>query len=292
MKYAIIDIGSNSIRYMEEDRSCRKTITTRLGSGLAKTGMISAESLKRSVSVIAALADDARHAGYIPEAYATSAVRDCKNREEVLKAIYEASGVMPRVLTGEEEADFAFSAAVQPSEKGLIDIGGASTEIVTRDFSRSFPVGCVRGRDIALMETGAENCDDNWPAQRKTLEDYMDKLFDFPNPDFSPCVGVGGSITTLAALNLKLSGFEPKQVHNSVLTRPALEEEISLLCRLGDKRREHPILKKRHDVILYGAALLAYLMDRFKLDSLRVSLRDGMDGYLMHLCSERDSCAG
>ena len=285
MKYAIIDIGSNSIRYMEEDRPLKETVTTRLGAGLAKTGLIGTESLKKSVSVIAALADKARHAGYMPRAYATSAVRDCKNREEVLNAISEAAGLMPEVLTEKEEAAYAFSGAVN-NEKGLIDIGGASTEIASRDFAKSFPVGCVRGRDIALMATGAENCDDNWPAQRRMLGNYMNDLFDFPVPALSPCVGVGGSITTLAALNLNLSGFEPKSVHGSFLTRTALEEEISLLCRLGEKRREEPVLKKRHDVILYGAALLAYLMDRLELDSLRVSLRDGMDGYLMHLRSE------
>ena len=283
-KYAVIDIGSNSIRYMEEDRHARRTITTRLGSGLAETGCIGAESLEKSASVIAALADNARHAGYVPAAYATSAVRDCKNRSEVLNTIYKASGIMPEVLSEQSEAAFAFSGAVC-TEKGLIDIGGASTEIAAHGFAKSFPAGCVRCRDIALKETGARSCDENWQAQRKFLTEYMDRLFDFQPPCLSPCVGVGGSITTLSALNLKLSGFDAGQVHNSFLTRGALEEEISLLCRLGEKRRENPLLKKRHDVILYGAALLAYFMDRLELDSLRVSLRDGMDGYLMYLHS-------
>lgn len=289
MKYAVIDIGSNSVRYLEEDKKRKLTVTTRLGDGLAATGIINGERLKKSVSVIAAFADNARHAGYTPVAYATSAVRDCRNREEALDAVYKASGLTPEVLSEEDEASCAFAGAVQ-DENGLIDIGGASAEIAARGFTKSFPIGCVRGRDIAFIMTGAKSCDENWPLQRRALTDYMNAHFDIPMPALSPCVGVGGSITTLAALNLRLSGFEAASVHGSELTRKALEEEISYLLSLGEKRREHPLLKARHDIILYGAAVLAYFMDASSLDKLRVSLKDGMEGYIMKLrAAERKS---
>ena len=75
-RFAVIDIGSNSIRYMTADDNGKKlTVTTRLGSGLAETGLLNEERMAHSIRVIAAMAANARHAGYTPIAYATSAVR-------------------------------------------------------------------------------------------------------------------------------------------------------------------------------------------------------------------------
>lgn len=283
-RYAVIDIGSNSIRYMPDGGDNKLTVTTRLGSGLASTGRLGGETMTRSVRVIAAMADNARHAGFTPVAYATSAVRDAENREEFLEKVYASSRVMPDVLSGEREAEYAFRAATG-GRGGLIDIGGASMQLVTASFRRSFPIGCVRGRDIALSRTGSRDCDDDFPSQRAVIGTYIGGLTCGKNalPEegtMLPCTGVGGSITTLGALAQGLDTFDKRRVHGKKLTRETLEELIGVLGLLGKKRRNHPLLTIRHDVILYGAAILAKAMDLNGIDVLTVSTRDGLEGYL------------
>ena len=283
-RYAAIDVGSNSVRYMEEGRPDVLTVTTRLGSGLADTGRLAEATMARSVRVIAAMANNARRAGYTPVAYATSAVRDAENRAEFLERVYEASGVMPEVLSGEREAEYAFRAATD-GKGGLIDIGGGSMQLVTAFFRRSYPIGCVRGRDIALASAGKTDCDDDFPAQRAAVGAYIDGLVSGPGAlpekgSMLPLTGVGGSITTLGALCLDLGAFDKSRVHGSVIGRERLEDVIGVLSALGEKRREHPLLRVRHDVILYGAAILAKAMDLMEIPSLTVSTRDGLDGYI------------
>ena len=84
---AVIDIGSNSIRYAAGRNGKKLVITTRLGSGLAQTGRLDEERMEKSISVISALASNARHSGYIPFAYATSAVRDASNKAEFVNRL-------------------------------------------------------------------------------------------------------------------------------------------------------------------------------------------------------------
>ena len=283
-RFACIDIGSNSIRYMTEDDDRKLTVTTRLGSGLAETGKLAESAMRRSIRVIAAMADNARHAGYIPVAYATSAVRDAANREEFLARVYEASRVMPDVLSGEREAEYAYTAATN-GVGGLIDIGGASMQLVTANFRRSYPIGCVRGRDIALTATGCRDCDDDFPRQREAIGAHIDGLTAGPgglpvNGTMLPAIGVGGTITTLGALAQGLNVYDKSRVHGRELTRTKLEELIAVLRALGANRRNHPLLRIRHDVILYGAAILAKAMDLNGIEKLTVSTRDGIEGYL------------
>lgn len=281
--YAVIDIGSNSIRYMTADSGGRKlTVTTRLGSGLAETGLLNEHRMAHSIRVIAAMADNARHAGYTPIAYATSAVRDCNNREEFLSRVYEESGVMPDVLSGEREAGYAYAAATN-GRGGLIDVGGASMQLVTADFRKSCPIGCVRGRDIAQKKTGMPDCDSDFPAQRRAITECVTELTGDALPKqgtMLPCTGVGGTITTLGALAQGLETYDKSRVHGTVLTREKLEELIDVLSRMGGGRKLLPLLTVRHDVILYGAAILAAAMDINGIRELTVSTRDGLEGYL------------
>lgn len=260
----------------------RLTVTTRLGQGIAATGMLSEERMKKSVSVIAALSANARHAGFMPAAYATSAVRDAKNQVEFLDAVERSCGVRPDVLSGEREAMYAYAAATG-GEGGLIDIGGASMQIACGGFAQSFPIGCVRGRDIALGETGAVDCDDGWEEQQEALKRYFYSIVRTPRLRIESCAGVGGTITTLAAWKLGLKRFDAKTVDGCELEADDVKRMIAEFSTLGSGRRQCNLLTKRHDVILYGAAILDFAMDALKVNKIRVSIRDGLDGYLDYL---------
>lgn len=282
-KYAIIDIGSNSVRYME-GLGDKRVYTTRLGSGLAASGTLSCESMAKSIDVIRTLAFEARSHGLEPVAYATSAVRDAANGAQFAAEVERECGVKVDVLSGEREAKYAFVGALgHDAGGGVIDIGGASMQIVTASFGRSYPVGCVRGGDIARATIGAADCDTNPLLQRQAIIDYMRGVVALPRIRIDRVTGVGGTITTLAALNIGLTEFDAEAVQSSFIQREDVERLIFSLIDMGAARKENPLLIKRHDVILYGAYILAEAMDMLFISRISVSCRDGMEGYLAYV---------
>lgn len=285
MNKAVIDIGSNSIRYAAEKGGRlpdKEIYTTRLGLGLSETGRLMDKTMEKSLVVLRALGKRARDAGYDPAAYATSAVRDAENGREFAERIERECGYPVRILTGEEEARFAFLGAV--GESGaydtMLDIGGASMQIVTESIGASFRAGCVRCGDIARKATGAPDCDTAWRDQRAAVVRYMDGIVKLPDIAIRSLVGVGGTITTLAALRAGLTDFSAEAVEKTVLTREDVDRLIERLAAMGPARREHPLLTKRHDVILYGAYILHHAMELIGAFSMRVSCEDGMEGFL------------
>lgn len=284
MKYAVIDIGSNSIRFMIQGRRDKLVITTRLAEGLARTGRLCESNMNKSNSVISALVNNARHMGLKPVAYATSAVRDAENKEDFIDRIKEDCNLVVDVLSGEREASYAFNAAAKHGE-GLIDIGGGSFQIVTGQMRKSFPLGCVRGKDIAV-ELGVESCDERWNEQRALLTENVKgflKGFEYKANDW---LGVGGTITCLAAYSHGLESYDDDLVDRTKLTRNRIEMLIEEISLLGAKRQAEPMLAKRHDVILYGAAILIGIMDAIGIESITVRTVDGMEGYLDYIVKE------
>lgn len=283
-KYAVIDIGSNSIRCMFEGSGNKHSLTMRLGEGLAETGKLDNARAKQSAFVVAEYAKLARSNGFTPLAYATSAVRDAENRNDFIELVKLAAGIGIDVLSGEREAEYAYRAAAKDGG-GLIDIGGASMQFSSADFKKSYPIGCVRGRDIALQLTGTNNCDDDFSSQRLALRGYADELI---SPDFNalnsarfePLVGVGGSITSLVSLAVDFKNADKRLAHGKSMSYTQLGELIRELCKLESKRSLHPVLAKRHDVILYGAVLLERAMEILDVYEITSSIVDGLDGYL------------
>lgn len=284
--FAVIDIGSNSIRYAEEREGRlrgKRVITTRLGSGLSKTGRLAPETMERSLCVLRGLAEEARAKGLAPRAYATSAVRDAENGREFAERVGRECGCPVEILTGGEEARYAFLGASSGGRAfdGMLDIGGASMQIVTEDHAVSFPAGCVRCADIAREAANAPDCDYAWKLQREAVRGYIARLTEgYDPPRIRRLVGVGGTITTLAALETGLEAFDVQAVESRVLTRESVEAMISRLAEMGGGRRLHPLLRERHDVILYGAYILACALELIGAERMGVSCSDGMEGYL------------
>lgn len=278
-EYAIIDVGSNSIRFWHPKAKNKLIVTTRLGEGLAATGVLSEINMKKSKSVITAMATNARHMGLVPVGYATSAVRDAENGRDFIDDVFLASGVRIEILSGEREAEYAFKAACE-NGCGLIDIGGASFQLVSENFKMSFPLGCVRGRDIALSRANAANCDENWQVQYEIIKARAFELMkDIQVPKLDGWIGVGGTITCLAAFKLKLKTFEPRFVDSAIITHEELIQLIRQLAALGNARKNDPMLIDRHDVILYGAAILDAIMTHMNIERVKISTRDGIEGY-------------
>lgn len=277
-KKAAVDIGSNSIRYLGPNGE-RRLITTRLAEGLINTKKLSDASIERSILALTQLKALALEQGAEPFAYATSAVRDARfgTRELFLE---RAEQIMPvRVLSGEEEAEFALLGAGVEAGDGLIDIGGGSCQLVTEGFAFSAPIGCVRAKDIC------DETDATFEAMRSAVFKQCEGLFRFPRIRIPKWVGVGGTITTLGALSLSLNEYDASAVDKSTLTLERVEELARALCSMGDEeRRKIPLLIKRHDVIVPGTLVLLYAMQGMNMRELSPRQADGLDGYYKYIC--------
>lgn len=274
-QFAVIDIGSNSVRLMlgtERDGravSLEKTLcTTRLAKDLSETHMLRTDRIEASVLAIGRYAEIAAGFGIPVLAYATSAVRDAENRTAFLREVKERTGVDVRVLSGAEEGKLAFS-AVTGGEGTVFDIGGGSFQIVTSDCSRSFPCGCVRAK---------ERCDASDPTiLQRELFAWMDARAGICETVPAPVYGVGGTITSIGALLAGQTQFDVTRL--SEITRSSLDGLIRRLGAVSEaERMRHPLLLERGDVILQGAVILRYLMVRTHTNTVYPSDRDGMEG--------------
>ena len=283
MRIGVLDIGSNSIRSMTAARdggnvlySDKRVYTTRLAEGLFATGRLSDARMEQSVAVIERFCEEMQTAGAPVYAYATSAVRDATNRDAFLTRV-RALGVQVAVLTGEEEARYAFSAATG-GIGGMLDIGGGSTQLVTGRNAVSVPLGCVRAKDLC---GGAVSLADI----RAALLPVLDTSFSLGAfHDVSPWTGVGGTITTLGAYAQNCQTYDKRAAAGATLPRETLEDALIRLDGVPPERRaDIPLLKRRYDVILHGGAILLYILETLGIESLRVSDADGLEGYASHI---------
>ena len=280
---AVIDIGSNSVRLMlKEGSSVRKTLeTTRLSQGLDGSGKLLPEAMERTARAIADFVRQAREAGADPLLFATEAVRKAENGRDFCELVRARTGARIEVLTGEQEAlcGYLGGAAAFSDAEGLctVDIGGASTELTSGRngrpvFLTSLPLGVVRladacGRDRKRTEARIANelarCEKVPPAAR--------------------LLAVGGTATTLAAVDLALPVYDPKRVHGHFLSLPALKAWADRLFSLeiGDIRALPGMEPKRADVIAGGAALLAAVTEFLGFEGCTVSESDNMEGFLL-----------
>ena len=287
---AILDIGSNSVRFALLDRDDggaffvpggRKEIaTTRLGKGLDQTSRLSAGAMEATVAACLRFCDKAEAAEAPAYAYATSAVRDAVNRQELLDALKAACPYIGiYLLSGEEEGRLAYRGAMGGQAGTLIDIGGGSAQVVTPQWSVSFPTGCVRAQDLCPEDTLVR--------MRDTIYAWLSDRVSLPGPAEAPFFGVGGTITTLGALLLQQERFDGSQLATLRITPELLEALLLRLSALGDEQRaKMPLLVRRHDVILQGGLILSWFMENLPVKALTPTDRGGMEGFAMWLAEK------
>jgi exopolyphosphatase/guanosine-5'-triphosphate,3'-diphosphate pyrophosphatase len=271
---AAVDLGTNTTRLLvgrvdggQVEEVHRESRITRLGEGVDSRRRLLPVPIAR---VRNALSDYRRTAESLGAErtllVATSAVRDAENGEAFLGEIEWSYGFATQLLSGDEEAELTRRGVGDLTAATLlVDIGGGSTELVLDGFSTSLPLGSVR-----FTERHGEDAE-------ASIEDARSLL-----PELEPegAVGVAATITSLAALDLGLEAYDRARVHGHFLTRDGAHAQRERLAALSlDERRRVPGLEpERAPVIVAGAAILLAILDRYGLDSIRVSERDLLDG--------------
>ena len=282
MRVGVVDLGTNSTRLLVADvdgeqveEVSRRTVITRLGEGVDGRRKLLPLPVAR---VRNALSDYRRELEQLGAervlAIGTSAIRDAENGEAFLGEIEWSYGFATRLLSGDEEAELtrrgvANGRAVD-DDTLVLDVGGGSTELITAAERMSIDVGSVRLTERHLHSD---------PPTTEELEAAARTVWvELPPLDASDAIGVAGTVTTLAAL--ELGGYDPGRVHGHRLTREGVG---SLLARLASlplaERRSLPGLEPdRAPVIVGGALVVREVLDRYGLDGLEASERDLLHG--------------
>lgn len=302
-RVASIDIGTNSTRLLvaEVDGLGLTTLErlmriTRLGQGVDETRGLDPAAVDRTVTVLREYRDvidrfgvDATHI----RVAATSASRDAANSDEFFDAVESTVGVRPELLSGEEEARLSFLGATSDlaPEQGpflVFDLGGGSTEFVLGTTgpdgeiigSRSTDVGCVRLTERFLQSdppppedlTAAISYTESW------LDDVMISIPQ--HADAKTVVGLAGTVSTVAAVEIGLATYDRDQIHHFVLTKAAVEDVFRTLAteKRADRIHNPGLEEARADVIVGGCCALVAIFRRFALDEVLVSEADILDG--------------
>ncbi len=211
-------------------------------------------------------------------AVGTSAIRDSENGEAFLGEVEWSYGFTTRLLSGDEEAHLVFRGATTgrtvADDTLVVDIGGGSTELVTGDgFHVSLDLGCVRLTERFLGSdppTGEEL--DACAAHIRSL---------LPAPlTHDHAIGVAGTVTTLAALDLGLEEYDSERVQGHRIAAAAAAGLLEGLAGLPvEERKRVPALEpERAPVIVAGALILRELLDWAGLDEIEASERDLLHG--------------
>jgi exopolyphosphatase / guanosine-5'-triphosphate,3'-diphosphate pyrophosphatase len=295
-RVAVIDMGSNSFRlvlFQYEPGSWWSVAdeireATRLGAGMGEEGVLQPEAMDRALRTASVFDSFLRATGVSRvETVATSAIRDASNREELLSAIRERTGLEPRVISGAEEAWYGYLAIANSTTlvDGLaLDVGGGSVQVMRIADRRlheaeSIPLGAVRVSEAFLP--GNEAKPKQMKALRKHVRRSLAELEWWSGGRDLRLAGLGGTIRNLAAAVQKAIGLSELDVQGFRLERDALEDLIGLLASKPASKRGavRGIKPDRADVILGGALVVAAAMEQGGFAEVEVTeagLREGI----------------
>ena len=286
MKLGIVDLGSNSFRVLlgtydgsNWQNEPKQLWTTRLGQRDAQ-GLLTEEAMERGLQAleeICAILD--AYGATIRIGLATSAIREAENGRGFLERAQKICPMEYRVLSGEEEATYGFKGATVYENPDFhyatIDVGGGSTEIALGDaqhvyFTKSYPAGAVR-----MQEMSSE-------GPQRVWEETVHMWDELPiTGTFGEFIGIGGTATSLAAIDLQMETYDPKRIQGHRMDRGTIE---AMILQLRYMSREERLQVKglqpgRVDIIVPGAEIITSLMDTYQIGSIVISEADGLEGW-------------
>jgi exopolyphosphatase/guanosine-5'-triphosphate,3'-diphosphate pyrophosphatase len=302
-RVAAVDIGTNSVRLLVADvqgengdaRGAkvepieRLMRITRLGQGVNEARSLHPDAIERTLTVLREYREVIERLGVTSiRSTATSAARDSSNRDEFFDAAEAALGARPELLSGEEEAALSFLGATAtidaPGPYLVVDIGGGSTEFV---LGTDAPVGLV-SLDMGCVRITEQFLHSDPPAAEElsnAIAMVRDLVADVPREipgvlDAATLVGLAGTVTTVAAVELGLAEYDAEKIHGFHLTREAVEDVFrTFATETHEQRATNPGLEPgRVDVIVGGTAVLAGILRQLDVDEVLVSESDILDG--------------
>ena len=299
---ASVDLGTNSTRVLV-GRSTgtglevldRRNTITRLGQDVGASGRLAPEAVARTLDCLRGYREILdRHRVERVRVAATSASRDAANRDEFFDAVEALIGTRPELLSGDEEGRLSFTGATAELDPAggpflVVDIGGGSTEFIVGtdrvEGVMSVDIGCVRLTEKFLHHDPPQP--EELSACISLTDAYLDDVVrEIPAAaEARTLVGLAGTVTTVAAVEIGLETYDRDRIHHFHLTHEAAEDVFRTLATESRADRIHnPGLEEaRADVIVGGCCVLVALFRRLGFDEIIVSEADILDGLALSL---------
>lgn len=280
MKYGVIDIGSNSVRLMinVDGLTERKDVlTTRLAEKMGTEKVLQDNAIERTASAVSFFVNKAK-SEQVDEIliFATAAVRQAVNKQVFIDKVKELTGLNVDVIAGQEEAKLGAFGALNGNDGGIIDVGGASSEVLIIKngqivYSKSIDVGAVK----IYNECGQD--------KKKILEYSKNAVLEYEKIPCAEFFGIGGTATSIASIDLKMTVYDPKKVqgHRLSITQVKNMRDTLLDMSLEEKRMLTGLQPDRAEIISGGVALVYEIMKLANVSHLFISEMDNLEGYLM-----------
>jgi len=287
MIFAAIDIGTNSIRLLiaeykngQLNKLVNELRTPRLGAGI-NNGLITEEAMERAIEVLIEYKEliDDYDANY--RAVATSAIRDADNKNQFLEQVKLASGIEIDVLSGLDEAELSYlgiTKGLSSAEDDIlaIDIGGGSTEFVLGSQTNLTEYKSINLGAVRLHETYETNIEKMVTEAKKQVKSVLE--------DKTPetLIGVGGTITTLAAIDQELAEYQPQKIQGYQLELSTINNIFEQLIELPLEERKKVVglQESRADIIIGGIVILLEIIKLSNLKRIIVSEYGIMEGII------------
>ncbi len=294
-KYAILDIGTNSIKFMiveiengEVNIVLDDNNISRLGEGLLTTGLISEKAIKRNVIILQKFMEIARKADAQEIiAVGTMCLRTAKNSDEFIEKVKAETGLEIQVIPGLEEARLSYLAVLSTIGKTdqnvtIFDTGGGSTEFIFGKglefkHSISLDIGAVALTEKFLVSSPVKKS--KLDAMLKSIKQYLQKKIEKRKTDY--LLGIGGTVTNMSAVMQNMEKYDPKKIQGSILSYDEVTRQLELYASktIEERKKIAGLQPKRADVILAGAGIVKTIMDIFEIYKITISdrgLRHGL----------------
>ena len=290
--YASLDLGTNSVRMLVAETKPGNTLNvlkrytkiTRIGEELKDRGRLKDTAKEKTLSAIfecRQILENFKVEKVL--GVATSAIRDAIDGREFIELINKKTGLPFEIISGRREAKLSFCGAVggllemvSKDRAVVVDIGGGSTELTYVDHqgikAQSFQVGAVRCTEggysyhqiTEIIRSGLNEIEANSPLQ---------------------FVGVGGTITTLAAVDMKLSQYNPDLIHGTIIKKSTVNEIYHQLNKMTLEERKYlkGLQPERADIIVAGTLILKTIIDMLGTEEIIVSESDLLYGLVFEL---------
>lgn len=292
MKLASIDVGSYSIRLSvaELDGGLRliheEGVITALATDLKESGLLREDRMEESLQVIKSFVEKAKNLGAERiKIVGTEALRRAKNSSEFIEKLKSLTGIELKVIAPEEEGRYAFlSVAYSLRPQGrfcIIDQGGGSTEFVC---GRGFQVESLRSLPFGIVNLTEEFIHSDPPKlyELESLKNFLDEQIKEVVEPCDQLIGLGGTITTIAAIEYGIYPYKGEEVHGKELSIDKIMFWIETLSSMREKDRiaNFPHIEpKRAKVIIPGLLIFYRSMLLFGKDKIKVSdwgLKEGL----------------
>jgi exopolyphosphatase/pppGpp-phosphohydrolase len=291
--HAAIDVGSNSIEMaiahctpehleMIQDESTM----LRIGESVKATGEIAQETQDRLLTILHQYLEQARQHGAAPIlAVATEAMREARNSQAVLDTIERETGLHLNIIPGAIEAALTYHGATYgphlPADTGVLDVGGASTELITArqrhiTWLTSLPIGSGWLHDQYL--TADPPMSDEIEEAQDFLHDYLQNVH-VPHLPLTLAV-TGSSAKSLLKLAKQALKLDPA---SDRLTRKDLSGSLGILGNLPAQEiaQRYGLESERARVLAGGVLILLEFMAYLRLNEVHVSLYGVREGMLL-----------